>query len=246
MKPSNEMNQDYRASHVGVNTGKTYHKQFFSEDIRAIYWILEKAILKNFRKCLPEKKLNCLDFATGTGRVAKFMHDLGDGVIGVDVSVGMLKEAKKSCPGPRYLKCDITRDEIPEISQNYFDIILAFRFFPNAEPKLRQEALVALSKYLKDDGYLIVNHHRNPKSLWRRISIFSGGPRCDLDSVELIKLIESYGFVLAQMTSIGYLPVRNAWKIRTSLILPIEMVLVKLLGWSQLGQQIVYIFHKVG
>jgi SAM-dependent methyltransferase len=244
-----ERAEDYRQSHTRAGMGKSYHKQFIDGGIRSVYWKLEKSFLK--RVVLPQSAadwpLAVLDFACGTGRVAGFLHSLGCEVVGVDISQSMLQAAESFESGPTYLQIDLTRESLPgEISprQDKFDVVTAFRFFPNAQPELRLEGIRALAPLVRQDGLLLISHHRNPKSIWRRLSISFGGPKCDLDNSELVKLIESHGFRLHTRRSIGFLPLRHKWKIPFRVVWLLEKTLTAVLGRSKLGQTNLYCFVK--
>ena len=67
--------------------------------------------------------------------------------MGVDVSEAML--ARACCPGNvRLQHIDMTRHFLGET----FDVVTAFRFFLNAEPLLREQALQAIRNHLTEGG----------------------------------------------------------------------------------------------
>jgi predicted TPR repeat methyltransferase len=102
-----------------------------------------------------------LDFACGTGRVLSFVGPMFDSAVGVDVSESMLAVARETCPFDT-INTDLTVNSIFEPAS--FDLITAFRFFPNAEPALRQDAMQALSRLLAPGGLMIFNNHQNAAS----------------------------------------------------------------------------------
>ena len=62
--------KDYTSSHF--NKGEDYHIKFENLPGRKIMWDLEKKIIDEF---INDKKIyNHLDFASGTGRIAKFLE----------------------------------------------------------------------------------------------------------------------------------------------------------------------------
>ena len=241
--------EDYRESHTREGMGRSYHKQFVDGGIRSVYWMLEKEFLDGVT--LPrrstDRALPVLDFACGTGRVSGFLHSLGCSVVGVDISNSMLEAAESFEPGPNYLQMDLTVENLPIEAvpqEGQFDVITAFRFFPNAQSQLRQEAISALAPLLRRNGLLIVSHHRNPRSIWRRLTISLGGPKCDLDDRRLVEMIGAHGFSLASRKSIGFLPLRHKWKIPTGVVWVVEKALSAILGRSTLGQTNLYCFVK--
>jgi SAM-dependent methyltransferase len=117
-----------------------------------------------------------LDFACGSGRVLALIAPRAAHPVGVDVSRQMLAVARERVPAATLEQRDITRDSeggtrdsagaTPDSEgAERFDLVTAFRFFLNAEPALRRDALRALHDRLKDDGVLIVNLHGNPWSM---------------------------------------------------------------------------------
>lgn len=103
-----------------------------------------------------------LDFACGSGRVLATIAPRAADPVGVDVSDKMLAVARQRAPAATLEQRDITREPY---AGEQFDLVTAFRFFLNAEPELRRDALRALHARLKHDGVLIVNLHGNPWSM---------------------------------------------------------------------------------
>ncbi len=69
----------------------------------------EQQILEMFSaKFQPREDLLC-DLGCGPGQVARYFHDRGFQIIGVDLSAGMLKEARKYHPGVRFLKANMKK-----------------------------------------------------------------------------------------------------------------------------------------
>lgn len=103
-----------------------------------------------------------LDFACGSGRVLALIAPRAANAAGVDVSEQMLAVARQRVPAATLEQRDITREWH---AAEQFDVVSAFRFFLNAEPDLRRDALRALHARLNEDGVLIVNLHGNPWSM---------------------------------------------------------------------------------
>jgi len=91
----------YRNSHTAPGYGNSYHAAFLRNSVRRLYWELERDFLGQVIFDLVSQFAKgrvpiALDFACGTGRVARFLHESGLNVIGVDVSDAMLTAGKIS------------------------------------------------------------------------------------------------------------------------------------------------------
>ena len=160
---NNSSNNSYRTSHTNLGKGRHYDKNFESKH-RAFLWAQEKIILKDIvGNILKRKDFNFLDFACGTGRILSFMSTMTDKATGVDLSEDMLSEAQDKPGEFQLVNADITREE--PFRGSKFDLITAFRFFPNAEDGLRSEAATAISKLLSPNGLFVFNNHKNPYSV---------------------------------------------------------------------------------
>jgi len=161
------MTESYRESHQAK--GVDYDDSFRTEPFRAMLWRIEQRVLERLiSELLPKGIDNYLDFACGTGRVLRFLGQGAQSVTGVDVSESMLEVARQKSPGAEFVFGDLTRE--PLLADRQFDLITAFRFFPNAENALRRDAMEALVRHLKPSGVLIFNNHTNATSLPRRIA----------------------------------------------------------------------------
>lgn len=157
---------DYRESHL--NKGEDYDEVFRIRLRESLLWELEKEILTNaVQRRFVNQTPNHLDFACGTGRILRHLQPYVGQSTGVDVSPTMLAVASKNARGSETILGDLTRE--PLLDGRKFDLITAFRFFPNAQPDLRKEAIQALSPLLSDGGLLIFNNHMTDSSSLRRL-----------------------------------------------------------------------------
>ena len=99
---------------------------------RGLEWLLEQGILDELLAGRPPARV-AIDFACGTGRVLEYLAGHASEVIGVDISPAMLEVARRRCPDARLVEGDITVD--PELVTESADIVTAFRFLLNAEPR---------------------------------------------------------------------------------------------------------------
>jgi SAM-dependent methyltransferase len=149
---------NYRNSHL--HKGQEYHDKFVNNSYRSIIWNIEQRLLLDIierHRQRRQKPIRLLDFACGTGRILEVLENRLAESTGVDISDSMLAVARKHLSRSRLLHMDITRSG--GLDGEIFDVISAFRFFPNAEPDLRRETMAQLAQLLEQDGILIANNH---------------------------------------------------------------------------------------
>jgi SAM-dependent methyltransferase len=150
-----------------------------------------------------------LDFACGSGRVLAMIAPRAVHAAGVDVSEEMLALARERVPSAALEQRDITRESH---RGKQFDLVTAFRFFLNAEPDLRRDALRALHERLGDGGLLIVNLHGNPWSMIclgaviRRVVLRQSVNRLSLPA--FAALLREAGFEIQEWRGFGLLAPR--------------------------------------
>lgn len=221
---------------------KTYHDSFELRPGRKVMWQFEREFLTVHAKKHPPHMH--LDFAGGTGRVAKLM----EGYIVkrqyiVDTSSIMLEVAREHLKKAHIINADF-KEGISEFDNISFDLVTAFRFFPNADPTLRAAAMGFISAKIKPGGYLILNNHRNfwsiPYTLARLT--FKGGDKGMLNS-EIVKLARDNGLDLVQEFSIGKLPQNEFSAIFPwSWVVWVEKKLINCC--SILGYNTIFVFQK--
>jgi SAM-dependent methyltransferase len=156
--------QSYRTSHLGAEKARTYDADLWdARAAKGLTWATEQRLLLRILDSLPTPPRTALDFACGTGRVLGFLAWRGLDVTGVDISPDMLAVARAHFPETRLVCGDVTAD--PQLVDGPFDVATAFRFFLNAEPDLRLDALRWLRTVVRPGGRLVANFHHNPYSL---------------------------------------------------------------------------------
>lgn len=190
----------YRQSHAGK--GADYQQRFHSCPFRRITWQWEQQLLQELAAALPQRRAY-LDFACGTGRVLALLEPRFERAFGVDVSPSMLAEAQKHCRSP-LLQLDLTQAE-PQLPA--FDLITAFRFFPNAEPALRLAAMRALARRLAPGGRLLFNNHQVDGSLTGRLRRLRRGAMLPwMPASDAERLCAEAGLRIAARHHFGVLP----------------------------------------
>ena len=189
----NTIAHGYRQSHLAK--GPSYQAKFSENPRRRLTWKIEQRILDTiFDRYITQRQVDYLDFACGTGRILKHLEGRVSSSTGVDLSPSMLKVASDRTSHSQLYQVDITRDPTP--SNASYDLITAFRFFPNAEQQLREDAIRQLSSLLREDGLLVFNNHRSTSFIRNRIARrITRGKRGNrgMSSREVLKLIQWAG-----------------------------------------------------
>ena len=225
--------------------GPDYDETFSPElnPYRAMMWRLEQEALDaTLGDHLASGRVSLLDFACGTGRILGHFHGQVASATGVDVSPSMMEVARKVAPNAELIEADLSQKDT--LGERSFDLITAFRFFPNAEPELRRSVLVVLARHLAPNGLLVFNNHKNRNSLTRRISRLLGRAitRGTMSHAEVEALLASAGLRIQTMVPLGTLPLSDR-----HLFLPVRL-LERLERWfsrvpslSGLAQNVIYV-----
>ena len=162
------VNISYKESHKYAGKGAEYETYYQTQAWQRFLWSREQEIiLKILEKYFAGRDIHLLDFACGTGRITGFLENRVRTSTGVDVSGSMLAIARKKLERTEIIEADITAGDV--LKARKFNLITAFRFFLNAEPQLRSEAMKALVELLSEDGCLVFNNHQNFGSPWVKL-----------------------------------------------------------------------------
>jgi predicted TPR repeat methyltransferase len=215
------MIEDYRKSHIGANKARSYDLQFQANPYRSMMWQVEKEMLDEivadlFRAARPSH----LDFACGTGRIMGHLASKTSRSVGIDVSPDMLAIARERLPECEFLEADITKG-VCLLGQK-FDLITAFRFFPNAQPGMRQEVLGQLRSRMAPGGILVFNNHKNRTSfIYRLGSLIRGDSQSDLGDQEVRAMLAEAGFEIEARRHVGVVPSTDRFR-----VLPVGLLVV--------------------
>ena len=158
--------EDYRTTHVGAESwAKDYDAKLFSPgSFDAALWEHEQRLVDRIVQHQVRSRASYLDFACGTGRVLCHVEQHFQTATGLDISDSMLTVARSRVRGATLVQGDATTDPTL-LGSRRFDFITAFRFFLNAQPELREEAMAFLASSLRDEhSRLLFNVHGNRHS----------------------------------------------------------------------------------
>ena len=200
------MVESYRESHMEPGRGSSYDRVFRENAHRAIIWELEQRAMDDVvRRFFADRPIRHLDFACGTARIVCYLEDRAIQSTGVDVSPSMLEVARANVRKAEILHADLTRENV--LGQRQFDLITAFRFFPNAEPALRRDAMAALVKHLAPGGYIVFNNHTNQSSMLNRLCrLLCRGGTLGMTQAEVDELVAAAGLKIEKVYPIGLMP----------------------------------------
>jgi ubiquinone/menaquinone biosynthesis C-methylase UbiE len=106
--------------------------------------------IDNFISLLPPKG-SVLDVGCGTGPNSHYLHERGFLVEGIDLSIGMLKIAKKNYPHIKFTKMDMRSLRFKD--RQFDGILVPYSLFhvPNKDMK---KTLAGFRRVLKDEGVI--------------------------------------------------------------------------------------------
>lgn len=238
--------KDYRKSHLHPEKGKLYHSAFEENPYRRMVWEFERKILDTIlSRCFEGVPIHHLDFACGTGRILSYMEDRAKSSTGVDLSPSMLEIALKNNKHAEILEADLTQDDV--LGEKKFNLITAFRFFPNAEGELRTEAMEVLTRHLDDGGLLVFNNHRNTGSTRFRLARLLGRGRArGMSMGEVKELLAKHNLELLWRFPLSIFPASEERKLLPiSILTPLESFLSRLPIMGNFGENIVFVCRKM-
>jgi ubiquinone/menaquinone biosynthesis C-methylase UbiE len=109
-----------------------------------------------------------IEIGCGPGQVARFLRDQGADVCGIDLSPGMVEQARLLNPDIRFHVGEMTALQLEDGS---VAAIVAFYAIVNLTVELRQAAFREMARVLTPGGHLLLSFHvggevLNPKELW--------------------------------------------------------------------------------
>ena len=132
--------------------GAGYDARFARLEAEGLYLHGEADLVERLAGGAPQK---ILDAGCGTGRVAIELSRRGHEVVGVDVDLTMLEEARSKAPGQSWMLADLS-DPGLEVGTSDFDVVIAagnvmIFVAPGTEPAVVRN----LARFLGPDGLLV-------------------------------------------------------------------------------------------
>jgi len=170
-------------------------------------WMLEQPLIHHiFTRLAPHRML---DFATGTGRIAGELEAILPAceLHAIDISADMLARARAKCKMVAFHEMD-GRQALVHFGKDAFDVVSAFRFFPNADPALREDVADQIAGLTKPGGHVVLNNHRSFWSL-SYIAMRAAGNSdgsYGTPNADIMKLFRQRGFSCERRYSLGVWP----------------------------------------
>lgn len=153
---------------------------------------------------VPPERFRILDAGCGPGRDSRWFHERGFQVIGVDLSAGMLTEARRRAPGVDFRQADLRRLDFPD---DYFDGIWCCASLLHL-PRADALAVLANFRRMLGHGYLYLSVKLGQGEEVEEAAYGPGNPRFytyySRPEVEL--LLERAGFEVRQVWEIPVAP----------------------------------------
>jgi SAM-dependent methyltransferase len=129
----------------------------------------DREILERFAATVPGRGA-VVEIGCGPGQVARFLHDLGVEVSGMDLSAGMVEQARRLNPEITFRTGDMTALDLDDCTVAG---IAAFYAIVNLTDELRQKAFREMARVLAPGGQLLLSFHvggevLGVKELWGR------------------------------------------------------------------------------
>ncbi len=236
---------DYRKSHLHPEKGATYHAEFTKNPYRSMVWTFEKKVFQKILNSYFEGvEINHFDFACGTGRILSYFGNSVKKSTGCDISPSMLEVASENNKLAQIIQADLTKNNV--LNNEKFNLITAFRFFPNAEKELRMDAMQVISRHLDDNGYLIFNNHKNTDSTRNRLARLFGRVNFQgMSNVEVDVLLKENNLEVVETFSLCIFPSSEKKSLLPIWLLQlVEQTLSYFSLFKNYGENIVYLCRR--
>lgn len=116
---------------------------------------LDRQLLDRFADRVQGAGLTC-DLGCGPGHVARYLHERGTAMCGVDFSRGMVEHARKLNPGIEFFQGDMRALDVPDEA---WAGIVAFYAIVNLPPAELAQAAREMWRVLQPGGMLLLSFH---------------------------------------------------------------------------------------
>jgi SAM-dependent methyltransferase len=116
---------------------------------------LDRQLLDRFAACVRDAGPAC-DMGCGPGQVAKYLHERGIQVCGVDLSPAMVEQARRLTPGVEFRQGDMMALDVPDGAWAGIAAFYSIIHIPRGD---MAQALSELRRTLRPGGLLLLAFH---------------------------------------------------------------------------------------
>lgn len=165
---------------VNLHSVQSTYDTLAEEYARRIYDELrdkpfDRQLLDRFAASIPETGLVC-DLGCGPGQVARYLHDRGTPVCGMDLSERSLACARRLNPGIDFRQGDMRSLPVPD---NSWAGITAFYAIVNLQPDDVAQAIREMHRVSKPHGKLLLSFHIGEDDLHVEENVWDCGVRLE-------------------------------------------------------------------
>lgn len=124
---------------------------------------LDRQLLDRFAAAVRDLGPAC-DMGCGPGQVARYLHDRNVAVCGVDLSAGLVEQARRLTPAVEFRQGDLTALDVPDGSWAGVAAFYSLIHTPRAD---MVRALRELRRVLRPGGLLLLGFHVGDETLHR-------------------------------------------------------------------------------
>ncbi len=168
------------------------------DNISPIYDVSRGSNVETIEKLVTLLHADCnsvlLDMGCGTGNYTAALQQVAESVVGIDMSIGMIEQARAKFPALRFICGDVT--SLPFKSET-FDGAFAVQVLHHV--KMREPFIREVHRVLRKEAHIAIHScsHRQMRAFWF-YHYFPKGLEVDLtripDSLEIAILLERAGF----------------------------------------------------
>lgn len=161
------------------------------------YKPFDRDILKRFSEMTKNWGKVC-DIGCGPGEIAAYLKECGSDVIGIDISVEMVKQASKLTPNINFIQGDMFN---LSLENNSLAGIAAFYAIVNYEIDDLDKVLNEFNRVICDNGYLLIAFHIGDNRPFEVKGFFNTPNNinfCYFDIDDIILKLENKGFQIEE------------------------------------------------
>ena len=200
MPPETDNSTPSHEPTITLNTGASYDqvaREYAQKYLNELdHKPIDRALLNEFAARVGDGY--ACDLGCGPGHLARYLHDLGVNIFGVDFSPGMVNEARMAHPGVQFFQGDMRHLDIPDASLSGIAAFYSLIHIPRDEVTA---VLKQLRRALEPSGVLLLSFHKGSEIV-HLDEFFNKPVYLDFyffDTDEMVGYLESAGFNIEEI-----------------------------------------------